>query len=173
MRNKNHIHIIATGGTIDSKFYPPTEKNIVHDESRIPVFLTDIIKPHIDFSFEQVAMVDSTDITDQLRQKIGQSIDNSEHKKILITHGTNTMTETLRYLQKNLKHSDKVIILTGAMIPLDGYVPTDAGFNLGYAIAQLENKNAGIYIAMNGKLFENGHVVKNFTLGRFEFKDNS
>jgi hypothetical protein len=39
------------------------------------------------------------------------------------------------------------------MIPLEGFSPTDASFNLGFAIAESQNLTNGIYVCMNGKMF--------------------
>jgi len=166
----HNIHIIATGGTIDSKFHAPKEGSLVKNETGIPAFLSDIIQPHFTFSTTQLCMLDSGDITDTIREQIVDIIHTCEEQYILITHGTNTMTETLSYITNKLESTTKTIILTGAMIPLDGFCSTDSGFNLGYAIAKLEELPAGVYIAMNGKIFENGKVEKNFGIARFEDK---
>jgi L-asparaginase len=56
------------------------------------------------------------------------------------------------------------------MIPLDGFYQSDAPFNLGYAIAQVQNKPHGVYICMNAHCFSTEEVKKNKELGRFEFK---
>ena len=166
---KNKIHIIATGGTIDSKFYAPTESSLVKQESGIPSFLDMIIKPHFYFSFDQHIMVDSNDITNQVRDSLIEKIKNSPSDKILITHGTNTLTQTLHYFTEKLTNTPKTIFLTGSMIPMDGFCPTDGGFNLGFAIANLINYPAGVYIAMNGAVFADGDVKKNFDIARFEY----
>ena len=169
--NKETIHIIATGGTIDSKFYAPKESSRVKKDSGIPNFLNEIISPHFDFTFDQFVMVDSSDITDNIRDDLVKKINNCKSNKIIITHGTNTMTETLNYLSEKLTCCNKAVFLTGAMIPLDGFCPTDSGFNLGYAIAQLQNYKSGVYIAMNGAVFKPNQVKKNFDVARFEFAD--
>ncbi len=167
------IHIIATGGTIDSKFYPPTESSKVKENSGIKDFLDLTINPHFSFFVEELCMLDSSKINNTILDDLIKSIEKSECDKILITHGTNTMTETLSYLNQNIPQISKAIILTGSMIPLEGFTPTDAGFNLGYAIAQLQNLKEGIYICMNGKIFETGNVLKNFEIARFEEKPAS
>jgi len=123
--NKQHIHFIATGGTIDSKFYAPKEGSKVKENSGIPDFLKNIITPHFHFTFDQYVMVDSSDITDSIRAELVSKIKNSEHNKFIITHGTNTMSETLDYLTNALKEENKTVILTGSMIPMEGFCPTD------------------------------------------------
>lgn len=88
--------------------------------------------------------------------------------KILITHGTNTMTDTLNYLDERLSDNHKTIILTGAITPLKDSVFSDSGFNLGYAISQASVLKAGVYLCMQGKTFTAGKVRKNFDLKKFE-----
>lgn len=111
-------------------------------------------------------MKDSRNLTAQDRERICKTADESPHTKIIITHGTYTMPDTAKYLKENLKRKDQTIILTGAMIPL-GFSPSDGGFNLGYAVAQLENLPAGVYVCMNGEVFEAGKVKKDVKEGRF------
>lgn len=91
----------------------------------------------------------------------------SLHKKVIITHGTYTMPDSAKFLKANLKRKDQTIIFTGSMIPLLGFAPSDAPFNLGYAIARVQELKAGIYVAMNGKIFMPEEVVKLLSEGRF------
>jgi L-asparaginase len=70
------------------------------------------------------------------------------------------MPDTARYLEANLKNNKKTIILTGSMIPLVGFTPSDAPFNLGYSIAKIENLKKGIYVCMNGTIFKPSEVLK-------------
>lgn len=88
-------------------------------------------------------------------------------QKIIITHGTYTMPDTARYLKANLKRDDQTIVFTGSMIPLTGFSPSDAPFNLGYSIAKIQDLPAGIYVCMNGRVFSPNEVVKFLYGGRF------
>jgi L-asparaginase len=45
---------------------------------------------------------------------------------------------------------------------------TDANFNVGFAAAATQLLPGGVYIAMNGRVFEAGKVRKNRAAGRFE-----
>jgi L-asparaginase len=165
------IHIIATGGTIDSKFDPPTEGSKVKEKSGIDKFLKGVIQPHFTYILEEICMLDSGEITNSIRSDIVDKIKESPSCKFIITHGTNTMVETLEYIQDNLNEYNKTVILTGSMIPMDGFCPTDGGFNLGYSLGQIQNVKPGIYIAMNGNLFGAKEVRKNFDIGRFEYTE--
>ena len=77
------------------------------------------------------------------------------------------MPDSSRFLVANLKRKDQVIILTGSMIPFIGFSPSDAPFNLGYALASVKTLNPGIYVCMNGQIFNPNEVVKNISEGRF------
>ena len=81
------------------------------------------------------------------------AVNSSPAKKFIVTHGTYTMPDTARFIKANIKDKNKVVILTGSMVPLKGFDSSDAQFNLGYAIAQVEQLLPGVYIAMNGVSF--------------------
>lgn len=160
------IHFILTGGTIDSFYYPPKETSVPNTASVIPDYIESKIKPHISCSYETLCMLDSGDITDDIRERILNAIQNAKTTRVIVTHGTNTMAKTLEFLDG--KTSDKTIVLTGAMIPLKEFAMSDAGFNLGYAIAQAQQNPPGIYLCMNARTFRAGGVTKNTSIGRFE-----
>lgn len=126
------IHFVITGGTIDSYYEGTKDTAVTSKESVIPRFvgilhLTDKTK------FTVVCMKDSRDLQDSDLRKIKLTIEKSPYDKIIVTHGTYTMPDTARYLQANLKKNKRTIILTGSMIPIVGFAPSDGPFNLGYA----------------------------------------
>lgn len=165
---KEKIHIIATGGTIDKAYSPSSQMNELREKSIVPAYLTELIGSADYFTFEQIMMLDSRDLNDDHRHKILSAITASGASKIIITHGTDTMVETASYLKNHMPDMNQTIILTGAMIPIDGFYKTDAGFNLGYAIATAQQITHGIYICMNGKIFDPADVQKNIEASRFE-----
>ncbi len=167
------IHIIITGGTIDSYYYPPQETSVPNEKTIIPEYVSQKIKPHNNVSYEEFSMLDSGEITDKLRAQLVQSISNTDAQSIIITHGTNTMQATAEYLAHNIPNIEKTIILTGSMIPLKEFAMSDGGFNLGYAMAQAQIVQGGVYIAMNAQLFKAGNVTKDTSVGRFEFVQNA
>ena len=61
---------------------------------------------------------------------------------------------------------DKCIVLTGAMKPA-AFINSDAMFNIGCALGALQSKPAGVYIAMNGIIFNADRVSKNVTKNIF------
>ncbi|MCK5667027.1 MAG: asparaginase, partial [Thiotrichaceae bacterium] len=88
-----------------------------------------------------------------------------ENQQIIITHGTDTMVDTAKYLAKGVQ--DKTIVMTGAMVPYS-IKNSDSLFNLGCAVAAVQLLPAGIYISMNGKVFDWDKVSKNKQLGEFK-----
>lgn len=168
---KENIHIIATGGTIDAHFSPKEYKPVPNDESYIKDFITNYIKPHFEVHHSTASMIDSLYMNDEIRKDIYNEIAKSKFNKILVTHGTDGMIETAKFLQDKVQN--KTVVLVGSMIPLKGFSPSDAGFSLGFAIGNLFHLNEGVHISMNGQLFHPNKVQKNIEESRFEYKEAS
>ncbi len=82
--------------------------------------------------------------------------------KILITHGTDTMIDTARYLGSRIK--DKIIVITGAQKP-EVFKDSDADFNIGLSLGALQFAGPGVYIAMNGVVHHWAHVTRDLVTG--------
>lgn len=164
----NNIHVILTGGTIEKTYDPITEKPEFHTNSVLPDYLKNAVKAYPELTYEVVSQIDSMDMRDDVRADILKAVEKTSAKKVLVVHGTGTMKITANFLSSRLKETDKNVILTGAMIPLKEFAMSDAGFNLGFAIAQLQFVDPGVYVAMNSRLFKAGKVTKNAKTGRFE-----
>ncbi len=162
-----NIEVIITGGTIDSYFNPAKDTPTLGKKSYIVDYLKKL-KLHNPLKFTTVFLKDSREIRYKDRQELLNAISTSPSKKILITHGTYTMPDTAQYLKDQLKGTDKTIVCTGSMIPLKGFDDSDAAFNLGYAIANLQALSPGVYICMNGRAFDPDMVDKNRVKARFE-----
>jgi L-asparaginase len=160
------IHFILTGGTIDSQYDGSKDTAVPAEKSNIPQFLK-TIKLSQKIIFSEICMKDSRELNLKDRENILKAIKKSKSSKIIITHGTYTMPDTARYLEANLENNNKTIILTGSMIPLIGFTPSDAPFNLGYALAKIETLKKGIYVCMNGNIFKPSEVLKLIDEGRF------
>jgi len=166
MKNKSTIHFIITGGTIDSYYEPTKDTAVPNAKSIIPEFIKSLkLYPKVQFTI--VCMKDSRQLTQADQKKVLQVIEKSKSKKIIVTHGTYTMPDTARFLKANLKRKDQTIILTGSMIPISGFAPSDGPFSLGYAVAQLEHLPVGVYVCMNGRVFQPEEVTKIIHEGRF------
>lgn len=163
---QNAIQILFMGGTIDSRWEGKLDTAVVREESVIPEYLDTLIL-YARFEYKKICMKDSRHLTQQDIDTLVEAVESSESKRIIITHGTYTMPDTAKYLKANLKRNDQTIIFTGSMIPLRGFESSDAPFNLGFAIAKVEDLSPGIYLAMNGRVFSPDEVVKNLFEGKF------
>ncbi len=170
MKN-NHINIIKMGGTIE---FRDSSYEKINDLMKLDVsiegYLSNLISPHFTYNIDVVCEKDSRDINQEDLVKLWETIRISQYEKILITHGTFTMKDTAKYLEDLIsgENINKKIIITGAMVPIVGFSISDAGFNLGYSIASLNNVEPGVYICMNGGIFRADEVEKNIDLLRFE-----
>ena len=157
------IKILLTGGTID-KSYNESNGELDFKHSYIPEMLVAGRNTN-NISLEQVTLKDSLQMDETDRQAILQACKGSSENKVLITHGTDTMVQTAQMLgEAKLKKS---IVLVGAMVPFV-FKHSDALFNLGFSLGALQTLPEGVYIAMNGRVFNWGNVVKNVELGKFE-----
>ena len=165
-----NVHIIITGGTIDSVWSGAHDTVIVSEHSTLPQYFEELgknLKFPAKFTFTEVCMKDSRQIAEEDRKNVLRTIEESKTTKILITHGTYTMPDTARYIKKNLERKDKIIVLTGSMVPIKGFYFSDGPFNLGFAIAMLEKLDPGVYVCMNAKAFTPEEVAKNIQEGKF------
>lgn len=162
------IHFILTGGTIEKAYDPITEKPEFRNNSIIPDYLQGIVKMYPKRIFDVVCQIDSVHMTDSIRDEIAKVIHDSPAEHIMIIHGTSTMQDTAQYLLNSMGVIDKTVVLTGAMIPLKEFAMSDAGFNLGYAAAQVLSLPQGFYVCMNAHTFKADEVTKNVQEGRFE-----
>jgi L-asparaginase len=160
------IKVLITGGTID-KQYNELNGELIFTQSSVEDMLAQG-GAKLDISLETVMLKDSLDMDDNDRQEILAACLASDESRIVITHGTDTMVETSQVLATGIK--DKTIVLLGAMVPYQ-FKNSDALFNLGCAIAAVQTLENGVYITMNGKVFNFDEVIKNKELGEFQSKD--
>src|SRR5690606_25757458 len=156
-------HIISTGGTIEGLDY----ENL-NQKQTTTVAIDDILsnaRVALKYTIEKILNKDSRFINDDDRELIAEKIKSNDSDKILLTHGTITMVETAQFLVRLALN--KTIVLTGAFI-LGTKNNTDAPFNLGFALSALQILEPGVYIAMNGTIFNWDNVKKNNQKNRFE-----
>lgn len=156
------IRFVTTGGTIDKIYFDEMSQFEV-GESQVKHILTEGL---VDFDYDVVSLFrkDSLEMTDADRQKLREYIGNDDGERYVISHGTDTMVETAEALTGL---SGKTIVLTGALSPAR-FKSTDAVFNVGMAVAAAQTLEPGVYLAMNGRIFEAGKVRKNRDKNRFE-----
>lgn len=157
------IRIFITGGTFDKEYNEITGQLYFNDTHMHDLLEMGRNKAHVEI--RTLMMVDSLEMTDEDRELIAYQCNQCEETQIVITHGTDTMSDTAKILSKKIK--DKTIVLTGAMIPIK-FGSSDGLFNLGSALAFAQTLPAGIYVAMNGRFFPADNVRKNKQTGMFE-----
>ena len=160
-----NIAILTTGGTFDKIYFDANSEYSIGE----PCISSILDEGNVtsEFRIKSILKKDSLDINQKERELIKKSVIECEEEKILIIHGTDTMVETAKFLEEI---KNKTIVLTGSMQPAR-FKKTDAIFNSGFAFAAALSLENGIYIAMNGRIFNSSNVRKNIDLGRFEGKD--
>jgi L-asparaginase len=148
------IVIVTTGGTIDKVYFDASSEFEVGDS----VVGRLLEQAHVREPYEIVELMrrDSLDLTESDREAIADAIAGRSESRVVVTHGTDTMTETARALESL---SERTIVLTGALAPAR-FAESDAVFNVGMAFGAVQALAAGVYIVMNGQVFRSGEVVK-------------
>ena len=162
LSSPEEILIVTTGGTID-KVYFDQKSDYQVGQTIIGSLLTEAQVTH-PYRIVEVAQKDSLDLNDADRRSIHSAIAQDLATLVVVTHGTDTMTNTAQYLSEI---QGKTIVLTGSLAPAR-FAMTDAMFNIGMAIAAVQTLNHGVYIAMNGTVFPAKSVIKNRKMNRFE-----
>ena len=156
-----HLTIFTTGGSIDKR-YSTEESNFVVGSPQIERLLREG-NVTFDYDIELLLRKDSLDVTPEDRRKIVERVRATPHRLVVMTHGTDTMIDTARALTSV---SGKVIVLTGAMQPA-AFKETDAPFNVGCAIAAVQVLSEGVYLVMNGRIFDPQTIRKDVGRDRF------
>lgn len=157
------IRLFVTGGTFD-KEYNELNGTLFFKDTHVFEMLK-LGRCRLDVDVRTLMMIDSLEMTELDRRNVADNCLSVPEEKIVITHGTDTMVETAKYLAENV--SGKTIIITGAIIPYK-YGSSDGLFNLGSSLAFVQLLPPGIYISMNGKCFNWDNVRKNRQIGEFE-----
>ena len=157
------IRIFVTGGTFDKEYNELTGELFFKD-THVKEMLS-LGRNRTQVELQTLFMMDSLSMQDSDRMIIARRCMEAPEKHIVITHGTDTMPETARLLEREVK--GKTVVLTGAMVPYK-FGSSDGLFNLGSALAFVQTLPAGVYIAMNGRYFAASNVWKNKSLGTFE-----
>jgi L-asparaginase len=156
------IKIYTMGGSID-KGYSSRESTFVVGEPQVAAILHEA-NVNLTYEVEMLSKVDSLDMTDRDRNLLLDRVRSDPNRYILITHGTDTMIETAKALEDI---PGKVIVLTGAMQPA-AFQKSDAAFNIGCAVIAVQTLPYGVYVVMNGRVFDPHSAKKNPKLDRFE-----
>lgn len=161
-RQTMRIEIFTTGGTIDKIYFDAKSSFEVGDPQILEVLREANLS--IDYRVTPLCRKDSLEMTDEDRAMIRLAVKNSAAEQVVITHGTDTMIATAKALADL---PGKTIVLTGAMQPAR-FRFTDAVFNVASAMMAAQTLPEGVYIAMNGRIFNPEKTQKNVEMNRFE-----
>jgi L-asparaginase len=156
------VKIFTMGGTIDKIYFDDKSDYEVGPPQIVEVFREANVT--LDHAVEPLMSKDSLDLTEEDRLTLKRRIEADPCPRIMVTHGTDTMIQTAKVL---MDIPAKTIVLTGSMQPARFKV-TDAVFNIGSALAAAQCLPPGVYIAMNGKIFDPAKARKNAKENRFE-----
>lgn len=155
------ILVLTTGGTIDKAYFDALSEYQIVD-SGIPALIAQA-RVALPFRVVELMRKDSLELTDADRALIAAAVREAPETRIVITHGTDTMTETAKVLAAI---PGKTMVLTGALSPAR-FADTDAPFNLGMAFATAQVAAPGVWIAMSGQVFDGLNVRKDRAAGKF------
>jgi len=155
------IVVITTGGTIDKAYFDALSAYKIGE----PMVKRMLEIANVTQAFRVVELLrkDSLDLTDQDRKALCETVAALDTNRVVITHGTDTMTDSAKVLAAV---PDKTIVFTGALSPAR-FAESDAMFNLGMAFAAVQTLPAGVYVAMSGQVFRGDEVRKDRQHSRF------
>ena len=156
------ILVLTTGGTIDKNYFDALSEYQIVD-SGIPALLGEA-RVALPFRVVELMRKDSLELTEADRALIAAAAREAPEQRIVITHGTDTMTDTAKVLAAAVP--GKTMVLTGALSPAR-FAETDAPFNLGMAFAAAQTCPPGVWIAMSGQVFDGCKVRKDRDAGKF------
>ena len=162
MHAMEELLIVTTGGTID-KVYFDDKSDYQVGEPQIGHILEEL---GVAFRFRVIPILrkDSLHIDTADRELLRATIAAQPARHVLVTHGTDTMVDTAKVLARI---EAKTIVLTGALNPAR-FRGSDAEFNIGTAVGAVQSLPPGVYIAMNGRVWDPARVRKNVAANRFE-----
>ena len=155
--------VITTGGTIDKVYFDALSRY----EVGTPVVVGMLAEAGVSVPYRVHPLMqkDSLELTDTDRIAIREAVAGAPEQQVLITHGTDTMVETAHALEGM---ANKTVVLTGALKPAR-FRDTDALFNVAAAFVAVQILPTGVWIVMNGRVFDPRHVRKNREANRFEW----
>ena len=156
------IKVFTTGGTIDKTYFDAKSEYEVGDPQIIDILR--IANVAAEYEIETLLRKDSLDLTGEDRAFVVEQVRRDPCERVVITHGTDTMVDTAAALDDI---PDKTIVLVGSLTPAQ-FRDSDAAFNIGFAFAAVQTLSPGVYITMNGRIFDPRAVRKNRTRNQFE-----
>ena len=94
------ITVFVTGGTFD-KEYNEISGELYFKDTHIREIL-ELGRSLLDIDIKKLMLIDSLKMTNEDREEIFQNCIDSKSKHIVITHGTDTMRKTAKFLAKKI-----------------------------------------------------------------------
>ena len=161
------LKIFAVGGTIDKVYFD--DKSLYQVGKPTIIGILNESNVTLKYEVDAILQKDSLDMNKEDREVVAKKILEDKAKRIVVTHGTDTMVKTAKKVKKVLNdtQSKKTVVFTGSMTPAN-FKTSDATFNVGGAVVAAQALPAGVYIVINGKIFEPDNTVKNVKRSYFE-----
>lgn len=175
------IVILTCGGTID-KLYPRRAGAFAFEFAQSGSSVSKVIERAgartADVVVERLFALDSQHVGADERQRLLQRIETLASKRIVVTHGTDTLIATAKFVDDALLGSSSCrgicVVFTGAVQP-EFARESDADFNVGFALGAVRAMSLSpaaesgcvVRIGMCGRLFDPRRVVRDAS-GRFE-----
>lgn len=147
------IYLITTGGTIE-KEYSEQLGQVLNEASKIAQYLNLLRLPASDVRVTPLMNKDSLEMSDEDRARLVAEVGRllPDGCPVVITHGTDTMVESGKAIEKAFPTPPAPIVLTGAMSPL-GFERSDGLQNLTESLFAARLLEPGVYIVMHGQVF--------------------
>jgi L-asparaginase len=161
------VYIVTTGGTIE-KEYSEQLGIVLNQESKVDQYLKQLRLPDTEVRVVPLLNKDSLEMTPEDRGSLVAEVEQLLRLNcpIVITHGTDTMVESGRWIEKAIPTPPVPIILTGAMKPL-GFDRSDGLQNLTESLLAARLLGPGIYVVFHGQVLAASEARKDVKVGTF------
>ncbi len=158
MKEKKHILLLTTGGTIACA---PGSDGLEPHNSGIMENALQQLRYSYNITVQDVMCLDSSNIRPEEWQRIAQSIfaQRDHFDGIVVSHGTDTMAYTASAVTFMLPNIDIPVVFTGSQLPLTD-VLSDGPDNLRTAFAMAATGHPGVFIAFDRKVMLGCRAVK-------------
>jgi L-asparaginase len=161
--------ILATGGTIAGSAQSQTAAGYTSGQVAVEVLLNAVpeLGSLANVTGEQISSIGSQNMSDTVWLSLARRINelaSTNVAGIVVTHGTDTMEETAYFLSL-VAHTEKPIVLTGAMRPSTS-ISADGPANIYNAVAVAADPRAvglGVMVVMNDEIHDAHSVYKSNT----------
>ncbi|MGD0220996.1 MAG: asparaginase domain-containing protein [Terriglobia bacterium] len=161
------LYVITTGGTIE-KVYLERTGSVANLDTKIDQYLRLLRLPDLRIKTTNIMNKDSLEMTADDRERVVQMVGEKLKRlaPVVITHGTDTLVETGRLLERRLGRLKFPVVLTGAMTPL-GFEKSDGLQNLTESLLAARVLPPGVYLVIHNQVFPIDRVRKDRKRARF------